>query len=153
MSNPAPRDSELRDLVRKYRVTWETRPEMGPSGHSVAPIGYVVELNAVGDEPKHASMIAPPETHDVEDALEKIVSAVADTEISHVARGTWQLGTSHDARPEVTATVTVLHHDGGGDNRPQDTKEQERLAALIERIRALGAQERHWRDDEGGKPT
>jgi hypothetical protein len=141
-------DNELRELVRKYRVTWETRPEMGPSGHSVAPIGYVVELSAVGDDPKHAGMIAAPESHDVEDALEKIVSAVAESEVSHVARGTWQMGTAHDTRPEVTATVTVLHHDGGNDNRPQDDKEQQRLEALLGRIRALGAQERHWRDEE-----
>jgi hypothetical protein len=142
-------ESELRELVRRYRVTWEARSEMGPSGRSVAPIGYVVELNAVGDDPQHAKMMTPPETHEVEEALEKIASAVAETEISHVNRGTWQLGTGHGTRPEVTATVTVLHHDGGNDNRPRDAQEHERLEALLGRIRALGAQERHWRDGGG----
>jgi hypothetical protein len=94
-------------------------------------------------------MMTPPETHEIEEALEKIASAVAETEISHVNRGTWQLGSGHGTRPEVTATVTVLHHDGGNDNRPRDAQEHERLEALLGRIRALGAQERHWRDGGG----
>jgi hypothetical protein len=141
-------DKDLRELVRRYRVTWETRPEMGPNGHSVSPIGYVVELNAVPDDPKQASMIAPPAVEAVEDALERIVHAVADAaDIGQVARGSRQLGASHDARPEVSATVTVLHHDGKSDNRPADDDEKKRVDALVERLRALGAQERHWRED------
>ena len=141
-------DNDLRELVRRYRVTWETRPEMGPNGHSVSPIGYVVELNAVPDDPKQASMIAPPDVQAVEDALERVVRSVADaSDIGQVARGSRRLGMSHDARPEVSATVTVLHHDGKSDNRPDDDDEKKRVDALVERLRALGAQERHWRED------
>jgi hypothetical protein len=140
-------DSELRELVRRYRVTWEVRPEMGPSARSVAPIGFVVELNAVPDDPAEAATIAAPRSGAVEDALAKIAGAIGADEVVHVGRGTWQLGTAHDARAEITATVTVLHHDGKGDNRPQNPAEQERAEALVERLRALGAQEHHWRDE------
>jgi hypothetical protein len=143
---PTP-DSELRELVRRYRVTWEMRHEMGPSARSVAPIGFVVELNAVPDDPAEAATIAAPKSGAVEDALAKIAGAIGSDEVVHVGRGTWQLGTGHDAQAEVTATVTVLHHDGKGDNRPEDSGEQERVAALVERLRALGAQEHHWQDE------
>jgi hypothetical protein len=146
-------DNELRELVRRYRVTWEMRPEMGPSARSVAPIGYVVELNAVPDDPAEAATIAASKSGAVEDALAKIAGAIAGDEVVHVGRGTWQLGTAHDAQAEVTATVTVLHHDGKSDNRPQDPAEQERAAALVERLRALGAQEHHWRDDDANKAS
>ena len=150
MSTP---DNELRELVRRYRVTWEMRPEMGPNARSVAPIGYVVELSAIPDDPAEATLIAAPKSDAVEDALSKIAGAVAGAEVVHVGRGTWQLGTAHDARAEVTATVTVLHHDGKRDNRPQDPAKQERAAALVERLRALGAQEHHWRGDDANKAS
>jgi hypothetical protein len=146
-------DNELRELVRRYRVTWEMGPEMGPNARSVAPIGYVVELSAIPDDPAEATLIAAPKSDAVEDALSKIAGAVAGAEVVHVGRGTWQLGTTHDARAEVTATVTVLHHDAKRDNRPQDPAEQERAAALVERLRALGAQEHHWRGDDANKAS
>jgi hypothetical protein len=141
-------DGELGELVRKYRVTWETRPEMGTNGRAVAPIGYVVELSAVGADPEQAGMVAAPDAGDVERALAKIVEAVGQGEVVHVGLGERELGASHDGRPTTSATVTVLHHDGKGDNRPQDSEEQERLGTVVERLRALGAQERHWRDEE-----
>jgi hypothetical protein len=140
-------DSELRSLVRRYRVTWETRPELASNGHSVSPIGYVVELSAVPDHPDHESSIACPECRVVEDALERLTHSIAPSEVVHVGRGARQFGLAHDARTEVSATVTVLHRDGGGANRPPDRAEQERLGALLARLRELGAQERHWRDE------
>ncbi len=139
-------DGGLRDLVRRFRVTWETRPEMAPRGRSVAPIGYLVELAAVPDHSEGAEMAACSEC---EEALARVLDAVAPSEVLHVARGGKQLGSAHDGRPEVTATVTVLHRDGGGANRPPDPDERARLAGIVGRLRDLGAQERHWHDRDG----
>ncbi len=146
-------DGDLRQLVRRYRVTWETRPELAPRGRSVAPIGYAIELCAVPDHPGHDDMIACPECSAVEDGLEQLIGAVAPSEVVHVGRGARQLGTAHDMSPEVTGTVTVLHRDGGGANRPPDDDERKRLAQIVARLRDLGAQERHWRDEGAAAAT
>jgi hypothetical protein len=143
-------DSGLRELVRRFRVTWETRPEMAPRGRSVAPIGYLVELTAVPERTEGAELTACSEC---EAALARVIDAVAPSEVLHVDRGGKQLGSAHDGRPEVTATVTVLHRDGGGANRPPDADEQARLAGILHRLRELGAQQGHWHDDRRGAPS
>jgi hypothetical protein len=140
-------DADLRHLVRRYRVTWETRPELAPKGRTVAPIGYAIERCAVPDHPGHDERIACPECSAVEDGLEQLVGAVAPSEVVHVNRGALQLGTAHDKAPEVTATVTVIHRDGGGANRPPEAGERKRLTEIVGRLRDLGAQERHWHDE------
>jgi hypothetical protein len=138
-------DSELQDLVKRYRVTWETRPEMAPSGRSVHPIGTVIELSAVTDQASHKDAIECPECGAIEDALDRLITAVAPQEVRHVGRGERHLGgTGHDAHPEVNATVTVLHRDGGGANRPPTPDQQDRVAAISARLRELGAQQGHW---------
>lgn len=146
-------DGDLRQLVQRYRVTWETRPELAPKGRSVAPIGYVIELCAVPAPSGHDETLACPECRAVEDALEQLMAAVAPSEVVHVGRGTRQLGTAHDKKPEMTGTVTVLHRDGGGANRPPDDDERKRLAQIVDRLRDLGAQERHWRDQRAPAVT
>jgi hypothetical protein len=146
-------DGDLRQLVRRYRVTWETRPELAPKGRSVAAIGYVIELCGVPDPSGHDETLACPECRAVEDALEQLMAAVAPSEVVHVGRGTRQLGTAHDKSPEVAGTVTVLHRDGGGANRPPDDDERKRLAQIVDRLRDLGAQERHWRDEGASAVT
>jgi hypothetical protein len=143
-------DAQLEDFVRRYKVTWATRPEMGANGRSVAPIGYLIELNAIPDHPDHAEMIACPDCGAVEDALERLVHAIAPGEVTHVGRGERQIGTAHDTRPEVSATVSVLHSDGGGANRPPDEAQQKRLAEIVGRLRDLGAQEGHWNEQRAG---
>ena len=117
---------------------------MAPRGHSVGPIGYLVELTAVPDRAEGAETAPCPEC---EEALAALLDAVAPSEVLHVDRGGKQIGSAHDGRPEVTATVTVLHRDGGGANRPPDRDEQTRVADIVHRLRDLGAQERHWHDD------
>ena len=96
-----PSNDGLRDLVRKFRVTWETRSEMAPRGRSIGPVGYLVELTAVPDDTEHET--GP--CLECEEALAKLVDAVAPSEVRHVERGGKQIGSAHDGRPEVTATV------------------------------------------------
>jgi hypothetical protein len=146
MPGMASMDDELRSLVRRHQVTWETRPELAPKDRGVAPIGYVIELSAVPEHPDHAEAIACAECDAVEDALDRLTAAIAPSEVRHVGRGTRQIGTAHDLHPESTATVAVLHRDGGGANRPPDDDERRRLTEIVDRLRGLGAQERHWHD-------
>jgi hypothetical protein len=120
---------------------------MAPRGRSIGPVGYLVELTAVPDDTEHET--GP--CLECEEALAKLVDAVAPSEVRHVERGGKQIGSAHDGRPEVTATVTVLHRDGGGANRPPDSEEHARLEDIVGRLRDLGAQERHWRDDCGAR--
>jgi hypothetical protein len=143
-------DPELKDLVRRYRVTWVTRPEMAAKDVSVAPIGYLIELNAITDHPEHAEMIACPDCQAIEAALQRLVLEIAPGEVTHVGRGERQLGAAHDGRPEASATVSVLHRDGGGANRPPDEELGKRLAEIVGRLRDLGAQEGHWNDQRAG---
>jgi hypothetical protein len=140
-------DAQLKELVHRYRVTWATRPEMASNGHSVAPIGYLIDLNAIPDHPEHAEAIACPDCAAVEDALQRLVLALAAPgEVTHVGRGERQIGTAHDTRPEVSATVSVLHRDGRGANRPPDAEQQKRMKEIVGNLRELGAQESHWNE-------
>jgi hypothetical protein len=123
---------------------------MASRGRSVAPIGYVVELAAVPERSEGTELTASSEC---EEALARVLDAVAPSEVLHVERGGKQLGSAHDGRPEVMATVTVLHRDGGGINRPPDADEQARLTGILERLRELGAQRGHWRDDVSDAPS
>jgi hypothetical protein len=120
---------------------------MGVKGRSIAPIGYLIELNGVTEHPEHAASIDCPDCRSVEDALTYLVHDIAPGEVTHVARGAVQLGSAHDGRPEVSATVSVIHR-GGHANRPPGDDERARLSAIVDRLRALGAQEKHWRDRE-----
>ena len=109
----------------------------------------MVELNGITDHAEHEGALACPECRAVEDALDRVAHEVAPGEVIHVGRGTVQLGTAHEGRPEVLATVTVIHRDGGGANRPPGDDERARLEEILERLRGLGVQERHWRDEAG----
>jgi hypothetical protein len=93
----------------------------------------VVELNGITDHAEHEGALACPECRAVEDALDRVAHEVAPGEVIHVGR----------------ATVTVIHRDGGGANRPPGDDERARLEEILERLRGLGVQERHWRDEAG----
>lgn len=140
-------DSALRELVSRYRVTWESRHEMAPrGGSSVGPVGYEVELTAVPDHPPEGVRFDCPNCTDVERALEQITAAVAPREVVHVGRGERQLSTAHGHQPEIPATVTVLHRHGHGVSEPITEELRKRRDAIVGRLRDLGAQEGHWRD-------
>ena len=143
-------DDDLRNLVRRYRVTWETHHEMAVSGRSVSPVGYVVELSAVSDHAEHEAAVSCADCDEVEGALDRLTHAVGGSEVIDVAHGRRRIGTAHDMRPETSATVTVVHRDGDGANRPPDRGESERVAAIVDHLRSLGAQEKHWDEAAAG---
>ena len=154
MESPAS-EQELRELVRRYRVIWDTRPEMAqtPGDNSVTPVGYVVELGATPDHPEHPLLPDCAECRSVTQALERLAQVVssngaqsAPVEV-HVGRDRVQIDPSHESRPELAATITIV--PAGPANRPLDADRKERLAEIVRRLRELGVQEQRWRDDGG----
>jgi hypothetical protein len=141
-----PDEGALRELVRRYHVAWESRHEMAAKGRSVSPIGYVLELTAVPESSAEShDRLDCPDCTAVEEALAQITHAVAPAEVVHVGHGERQIGTAHSHQAEVPATVSVLHRDGHPITAPVTDELRARKDTIVGRLRALGAQEGHWR--------
>jgi hypothetical protein len=159
-------ETELRRIVHRHRVTWETRPEIGVISGSATPVGHIVELMATPDHPAHSRsserasdrpsqrasqpMGACPECAGVTDALERLARAVLPDDARssyeiHSDRGRVQIDPAHDSRPELSTTITILHGDGA--NRQPEAPENGRRDEVLKRLRALGVPEKHWPDD------
>ncbi len=145
-------DVELRALVHRHRIIWESRPELAVVKGALAPIGFVVTLTAVHDHPAHPPSPGCPECTPVRAALERIAHAVlprgehASQYEVHVANAL-ESDPSHGRRTEISATITILHR--GIIDQPPDDCERECLSELRARLKALGAQEGHWYERGG----
>jgi len=146
-------EEELRELVHKYRVIWESRPELAVSGDALVPVGFVVELAATHDHPRHPPTAGCDECAPVERALARLASAVLPRGVHaswydiHVSSGALQFDRTHRDGPELSATISVLHH--GDVNRPPDDCQRACLAEIRSRLIELGAQERRWTKRDG----
>jgi hypothetical protein len=140
-------DIELRELVRRHGVIWETHPELALCDGALAPIGFDVELSATGDHPAHPLSAGCPECAPVEAALRRIALAVlprgehASWYDVHVSDAV-QIDPAHGSRAELSATIAILHI--GTVNRPTDECERACLALVRARLVALGAQQGCW---------
>ncbi len=148
-----PSDSELRELVRRYHVTWESRPAYGPGeGSSLAPTGFVIELAAVAEGAAHLVNPDPRPARAVECALERIARAVASSHGAperfaiHVAQGSVQIGTAHGHDPETTATIELLNREelSRPGSEEQQKQAEERARQVVQKLRDLGAMEGRW---------
>lgn len=141
-------DVELRELVRKHRVIWETRPEAAVRDERLTPIGFVVELTATHDHPRHPASAGCEECVPVRQALARLASAVvprgphASWYDIAVSANALRFDRAHGNRAEVSATITILHN--GRVNEPPDECERACLDEICGRLVALGAQERRW---------
>ncbi len=139
---------ELQELVRRYRVTWEARPELAVQGGALVPIGFVVQLSATHDHPVHRPSPGCPECAPLVDALKRIAHAVlprgehASWYDVHVSAGVIQYDPAHGNRPEVSATISILHR--GQITRPPDECERACLKEIRTRLTAIGAREGRW---------
>ncbi len=144
--------AELHELMVRYRVTWETRRSLAPGGgSSVVSVGYAIELDGVPE--KHATADRSA-CLAVEDALERIALAVCFTQeaheahVIHVARGCFHMGTAHGRSAEIWAEITLLNRENLFQRAvaAEERHVEERLVEVVSRLRALGAQEGHWRE-------
>jgi hypothetical protein len=157
-------EAELRELVRRYRVTLETRPEMG-GANSTTAVGFIVELSATTEHAEDPSSPQCAECSQMAGALDRLARAAVAPDVRtasrtspaqtapeeqstagiQVGRGRLQVDPGHDARREMSAAITVLH--SGDVNQPVGPAQRQRLAEIVERLRVLGIPERRWRDE------
>lgn len=139
-------EEELSGLVRRYQMSWHTRFERGVVGTELVPIGFVVEITATHDAPPHPPMAGCEECIPVRRALARVAHAVlplgehASWYDVAVAEGELQYDPSRHNRPELYATIAVLHK--GTVNRPPDECERACLDEIRGHLVALGAHER-----------
>jgi hypothetical protein len=149
-------DGALRELVQRYQVTWESRPEVAVVNGSAAPIGFVVELSAIAD---HAEDLSAPQCSScsaMAASLERLARAAlpsspapsGSSETIRVGRDRWQVDPTHDSRREMSAAITILHQ--GRVNRPVEEPQRNRVGHIVSRLRDLGAPERHWKTERDG---
>ncbi len=146
---PLDDQAELREIVRRHRMTWESRPELAASGDSLMPIGFRVELTAVHDHPAHPPSPGCPECMPVMDALHRVSLAVlprgehASWYDVHVGTG-FEMDSRRRGLPQLTASIEILHR--GEVNRPPDECERACLAEIRGRLAALGVRQGTWTD-------
>jgi hypothetical protein len=142
-------DAQLRELVRRHRVTWESCRELAVCDGELAAVGFTIELLAVHDQPAHPPSPGCPECTPVREALQRICSAVlprgehASWYDVHVGTGL-EMDPHRDGRTELSATIEVLHR--GTVNRPPDECERACLAEIKSRLAQLGVQHGRWVD-------
>jgi hypothetical protein len=149
MSYPLPDESvhKLRDLVRRHRVTWESRPELADCNGELMPIGFTVELSAIHDHPAHPPFPGCPECAPVRTALRRICMSVLPRG-DHASWYDVHVGTAFESDPrrgefpQLSATIEILHC--GTVNRPSDDCERACFDEIQGRLIELGAQHGTW---------
>lgn len=148
MSSSAPvqeREPELRELVRRYRMTFETHQELADVAGAAAPIGFVVELSAVHDHPAHPPSPGCAECAPVTAALRRVCLAVlprgdhASWYDVHVGSA-FAMDRGRHGAPELAASIEILHR--GAVNRPPDDCERACLSEIRARLVELGVASR-----------
>jgi hypothetical protein len=136
-----PEGIQLCELVKAYDVRWDTAPEQSVIDGELRSIGLRLELTALHARPPREPTAGCLECKPVVDALERIIHAVLpkDHRRSHyeVHVPPDQLQYTASGRPEITATITILHNDGI--NEPVDACEKRCLAEMCARLAELGA--------------
>ena len=144
----APELTRLRELVRHHQVCWESRPERAVVGETLLAVGFVVEIAATHDHPPHEPLSGCAECAVPLRALEAIVAFVLPQGLRdsvcdvQVHWGRLQYARRRGNRPEVTATIQVLHGDGA--NRAVDPCEERCLHEITATLKELGATEGTW---------
>jgi len=139
---PTPSGPDLVDLVRRYRMTWRTQPELAMHDGQLMPIGFTVQIIARYAHPAHPPLPDCPECAPVRRALRLVADAVVPKG-EHVAWYNVQVleAVQYDGArdPALSATITVLHK--GRENRPPDDLEIACVTEIRENLQELGVVE------------
>lgn len=137
-------EPELRELVRTHEMHWRLTTEKAVVGGEVRPIGLVLALSAAHDHPLHAPLPGCEECKPVIRALERVIDAVLPKDHRRSAYDvdipTADLEYPRGRRPEITATITILHK-GGDINASIDACEERCARDMIAALERLGARE------------
>jgi hypothetical protein len=140
--------ARLRELVRRHQVCWESRPEYASAEDGPRPVGFVIEITATHDRPHRPPVSGCPECEPALRAIEAIVAFVLprgrrDSIYDvHVRHGALEYAPRRGNRPEVSATIHVLHAEGA--DRPVDPCEERCRHEIVHKLGELGACEGAW---------
>src|SRR5438128_998378 len=115
-------DASVRGLVQKYRVCYEVAHELGATRTGVRPIGFAIELAGAHDHLPQVSLATCGDCARVAAALRAIAHEALPSEVGDVScrvqepRISHHFSPKHENRPDLTATITILHQ--GGAERP-----------------------------------
>jgi hypothetical protein len=134
----------LRELVRAHDMHWHLSTEKAVVDGQLRPIGLTITLSATHDHGMHAPSPGCVGCAEVVSALEHVVDAVlpdhGESTTFDVSIPKRQLEFPRGRRPEITATITVLHQ-GAGMNAPLDDSEQRCADEMVANLTSLGAHE------------
>lgn len=145
----APVLPHLSDLVRRYQVYYDVSPDRAVVDGELRAVGFTVELAATHDHPKHEPFAGCDECAPVVAALREILAAVvpsgprASYFVVHESRVSHRYSSARGNRPEMTASVEIVHRDGA--NLPIDECEESCRDGIVARLKAIGASEGAWR--------
>jgi hypothetical protein len=111
-------------------------------------VGFEIDVSATHHQPHRAPVSGCPECEPPLRALEAIVKFVLPKEPRdsiydiEVHWGGLQYACQRGNRPEVSATIHVLHGDGA--DRPVDACEERCRHEIVGKLQALGACEGVW---------
>ena len=142
-SNPAT-EAELRELVCAHEMHWHLTVEKATVEGELRPIGLALALSAVHDRPAQTPLPGCSECGPVVNALERVIDAVLPKDHRRstydVDIPTAEIEYPRGRRPEITATITILHR-GDDINAPIDSCETRCANDIIAKLKALGARE------------
>jgi hypothetical protein len=147
---PAPTLLALRDLVRRFRVCYEVAPELAVVGDEIRAIGFTIELSGTHDHPRHEPFAGCDACFPIANALRAILAHVVPLDFRpsqfqvHDSRMSHRFAPQRGNRPELTASVTILHREGA--QRPIDECELRCRDEIVGALASLGAAEIAWRD-------
>lgn len=143
---PAP--SVLAELVQRFRVCWEVSRGLHVMGHEIRQIGFSLVLYGTHEPGVEHPIPGCEHCRHVFAALQTIAAYLLPRERRE---SSYDVGTfdqaihfarERDNRPDVELAITIYHRHGY--ERPVDACEIRCLEEMKQRLKELGACERHW---------
>ena len=140
----------LGKLVPRYHVCYRVSRNLAVVHGELRAVGFTIELAATHDHPKDPPFAGCDECVPVARALHDILIGVIPTDFrpsqfeAHDSPLTLHFPSAHAKRPELTASVQILHRDGA--HRAIDDCETSCRDQIVARLKAIGASEGSWRE-------
>jgi hypothetical protein len=145
---------ELRRSVERFKVCWETFPELAGTNHERRQIGVRVELYGTHDQPNVVPTAGCKNCIPVLQALLAIADFVVPDEWREAldaigAHSGIEYATERGGRPDIVVAIAMIPRR----NRlPDPSAIAPCLEAVKQRLRGLGASERSWREPASIEP-
>jgi hypothetical protein len=139
-------EAEIRALVERYRVCWDTFPEWSQTNHERHQTGVVVELYGTHDRPSAPPTAGCKNCIPVLQAVLKIAEVVVrelrEPIVSIRAHSGIEYATERGGRPDIVVALTLSAPDG-----KMGPELERALATVRKSLTTLGASKRAWRKE------